>query len=160
MKLRLATVQHASWNSRDLPTACNRGGTGIRDDLIDRDVIWRSRSAEVSGSFIDMAEAEYVHVVTTVGSTDGAAALARSAVDARVAACAQVSGPIQSTYWWQGAVEEALEWVITFKATRAGYDALERHIRENHSYDTPEILALPILVGNPAYLAWVSAETR
>jgi periplasmic divalent cation tolerance protein len=107
-----------------------------------------------------MVEAEYIQVVTTVDSTDAAAAMARSAVNARVAACAQVSGPIQSTYWWQGAVEDAQEWVITFKATRAGYDALERHIRENHSYDTPEILALPILAGNPAYLAWVSAETR
>lgn len=107
-----------------------------------------------------MDEPEYAHVVTTVDSVEAAHALARSAVSARLAACAQVGGPVMSTYWWQGAVENAQEWVVTFKTTRDGYPALERHIRERHPYDTPEILATPILAGNPAYLAWVSAETR
>ena len=101
-----------------------------------------------------------LHVVTTVDSTDAAATLARSAVNARLAACAQVSGPITSTYWWNGAVEDAQEWVITFKTTADSYAALEQHIRENHPYETPEILALPIVAGNPAYLSWVRAETR
>lgn len=103
---------------------------------------------------------EYVHVVTTVDSNDAALALSKSVVEARLAACAQVSGPINSTYWWNGAVEGAQEWVITFKATATGYAALEQYIREHHSYDTPEILALPVLAGNPQYLNWIRDETR
>ena len=106
-----------------------------------------------------MPDTEYIHVVTTVDSAEAAAILARSAVDARLAACAQVGGPITSTYWWQGVVEDAQEWVITFKATRAGYDGLQQHILAKHPYDVPEILALPVLAGNPAYLAWISTET-
>ncbi|RZU53882.1 periplasmic divalent cation tolerance protein [Krasilnikovia cinnamomea] len=107
-----------------------------------------------------MAEYEHCQVVTTTDSRDAADALARSAVEARVAACAQVSSPITSTYWWEGAVESAEEWRITFKTPIARYSALEAHIREHHSYDVPEILCSPITAGNPAYLAWLTAETQ
>lgn len=106
-----------------------------------------------------MSSTEFVQVTTTTNSRAAAAALARSAVQARVAACAQVGGPIHSTYWWQGAVEVAEEWVVVFKATGAGYAALEAHIREHHSYDVPEILCTAVVAGNPAYLAWVKDET-
>jgi len=99
-----------------------------------------------------MPDGAYLHVVTTVDSIDAAVTLSRSVVNARLAACAQVSGPIQSTYWWQGTVEETEEWVITFKTTRAGYAALERHIPCQPFIRDPEILAVPILRGSPDYL--------
>ncbi|MDI1461059.1 divalent-cation tolerance protein CutA [Catellatospora sp. KI3] len=106
-----------------------------------------------------MTDYQYAQVVTTTDSREAADALARSAVEARVAACGQVSGPITSTYWWQGNVETAQEWYVTFKVTSDRYADLEQHIRDNHSYDVPEIVLLPILAGNPAYLSWVGEET-
>lgn len=103
---------------------------------------------------------EFVQVVTTVDGLAAAQELARGAVEARLAACAQVGGPIRSIYRWQGAVEEAEEWVVVLKTTAAGYAALERHLLAAHPYDTPEVLCTPILAGNPAYLAWVAEQTQ
>ena len=106
-----------------------------------------------------MIEAQVVQVVTTTDAREAADTLAASAVATRAAACAQVDGPVRSTYRWQGAVETAEEWRITFKTTAAAYARLEAHIREHHSYDVPEILCTPVTAGNPAYLAWVVAES-
>ncbi|HEX6500354.1 MAG TPA: divalent-cation tolerance protein CutA [Micromonosporaceae bacterium] len=99
-------------------------------------------------------------VATTVDAEPAAKALAESAVHARLAACAQVSGPITSTYRWQGTVETATEWVVTFKTTAEVAPALTSHIRERHSYDQPEIIATEVVGGDPGYLAWVVTETR
>ncbi|MFV2120354.1 divalent-cation tolerance protein CutA [Streptomyces sp. Act-28] len=101
-------------------------------------------------------------VLTVLTTTDGAAkaeALARSAVEARLAACAQVSGPVTSVYHWEGAVETAQEWQVLFKTAAARYDALEEHIRRHHDYDTPEVIATPGGRGGADYLAWVERET-
>jgi len=81
-------------------------------------------------------------------------------VAARLAACAQVSGPLTSTYWWDGAVRTELEWQVTFKTTVDGYAALADHVRTHHSYDVPEILCTPVLDGAPAYLAWIAEQVR
>ncbi|MDI1464006.1 divalent-cation tolerance protein CutA [Catellatospora sp. KI3] len=102
----------------------------------------------------------FVQVVTTADSRAAADALAAAGVEARAAACAQVDGPVTSTYRWQGAVETAEEWRITFKTSAAAYPRLEGVIRENHSYDVPEILCLPVTAGHPAYLAWVAGEVE
>ncbi|GGQ15122.1 divalent-cation tolerance protein CutA [Streptomyces roseolilacinus] len=101
-------------------------------------------------------------VLTVLTTTDGAAkaeALARGAVEARLAACAQVSGPVTSVYRWEGAVETAQEWQVLFKTAAARYDALEEHIRRHHDYATPEIVATPVVRGGADYLAWVERET-
>jgi periplasmic divalent cation tolerance protein len=108
----------------------------------------------------DVDEATHVNVVTSVGSRDAADALAQGAVLARVAACAQVAGPITSTYRWEGEVQTAEEWQVILKTTTDRYDALEAYILDSHDYDLPEVLALPVLAGNPAYLSWVTEETR
>lgn len=97
----------------------------------------------------------FIQVTTTTDSPEAARALALSAVETRLAACAQVSGPIESFYRWQGAIEQAQEWVVVFKARADGYQMLENHIKEQHSYDVPEILATPVSQGNPAYLSWL-----
>jgi periplasmic divalent cation tolerance protein len=107
-----------------------------------------------------MTDPQHCQVVTTIDSREAADALARGAVEARVAACAQVGSPISSTYWWEGKVETAQEWPITFKTTMDRYPALEAHIRGHHSYDVPEILCTPVVAGNPAYLEWLTTETR
>ncbi|HEX5497198.1 MAG TPA: divalent-cation tolerance protein CutA [Mycobacteriales bacterium] len=102
---------------------------------------------------------EHCQVVTTTDTRAAADGLAHGAVAARLAACAQVTGPITSTYWWEGRVETAEEWQVIFKTTAERYPELERHIREQHSYDIPEILCFPITAGNPAYLTWLTTET-
>jgi periplasmic divalent cation tolerance protein len=107
-----------------------------------------------------MPQSEFSQVSTTTDSRASADALARSAVEARVAACAQVIGPINSTYWWEGKVEQAEEWLILFKTPDDRADALQTHILSQHSYDLPEVIRTPIAAGNPAYLAWLGAQTR
>jgi periplasmic divalent cation tolerance protein len=99
-------------------------------------------------------------VLTTTDSRDAAQQIARAVVEARVAACAQVVGPIVSTYWWNGVVETTEEWQILMKTTAERYAALEAAIRQAHNYDVPEIIAMPITDGDADYLSWVDAETR
>jgi periplasmic divalent cation tolerance protein len=104
--------------------------------------------------------ADAVTVTTTIDDRSKAEELARGAVRARLAACAQVGGPITSVYWWQGEVETAEEHTVTFKATSAGAGALVEHLKAEHPYDVPEILVTPITGGNPDYLSWIADETR
>ncbi|MFD9460538.1 divalent-cation tolerance protein CutA [Streptomyces sp. NPDC060027] len=98
-------------------------------------------------------------VLTTTDAVEKATALARGAVAARVAACAQISGPVTSVYHWEGAVLTAPEWQIQFKTTAARYPALEAYLQDAHDYDTPEIIATPVVAGSPDYLRWLEEET-
>ncbi|MEV0317686.1 divalent-cation tolerance protein CutA [Streptomyces sp. NPDC050658] len=100
-----------------------------------------------------------VTVLTTTDTARKAEDLAAGAVAARVAACAQIAGPVVSVYRWEGAVETAQEWQILFKTAAARYDALEAWLTGAHDYDTPEIIATPVVRGSAAYLEWVRSET-
>jgi periplasmic divalent cation tolerance protein len=104
--------------------------------------------------------AEFLQVMTTVETEAEAGALADALVGERLAACVQVIGPIRSTYHWRGSVERAAEWLCLAKTTAAASEALMARIAELHSYDTPEITAVPIEHGSAAYLDWIRAETR
>lgn len=101
----------------------------------------------------------FVQVTTTTDSRQEAASLARSAVEERLAACAQLVGPIASTYWWEGEIESAEEWMVLFKTTQDRFEELAGLIAEQHSYDTPEIIATPVVAGSADYLSWVSDQT-
>lgn len=103
---------------------------------------------------------EYIEVHSTTDSKDEADKICTAAVESRLAACAQVIAPLRSTYWWQGKIERADEYFLMMKTTRDKFPALARLIRENHSYEVPDIVAVPILEGSEDYLAWISAETR
>jgi len=100
-----------------------------------------------------------VQVVTTTGTRAEADAIAQAVVEARLAACVQVVGPVTSRYWWDGAVEVAEEWLCLAKTTADRYPELEEAIRQRHSYDEPEIVALPVVAGSRSYLDWVTRET-
>ena len=108
----------------------------------------------------EMRMPDYIEVHSTTDSQQEADKICAAVVEARLAACAQVSGPIRSTYWWQGKIERAQEYFLTMKTTRDRFDELARVIRENHSYDVPDIVAVPIVEGTADYLGWISAETR
>ena len=99
----------------------------------------------------------YLQVVTTTDSQDAAEALARSVVEHRIGACVQVF-PVRSFYRWDGVTQDDQEWRIEVKTTATALDALLAHLREQHTYDVPEIIATPIIGGNPAYLSWVDQE--
>ncbi len=101
----------------------------------------------------------HYQVTVTAPSETEASALGRAAVERRLAACAQVSGPISSVYWWDGEVTSSQEWMCTLKTTAARLGELTGHLRSVHSYDTPEIVATSIVGGDPDYLAWLDAET-
>jgi periplasmic divalent cation tolerance protein len=98
-------------------------------------------------------------VFTNLPDRESALALARTLVDAQVAACVNVLGGCTSIYRWQGAVESADEVPVLIKTRAALYAEVERAIRARHPYDVPEIVAVPITHGLPAYLEWVAAET-
>ena len=104
--------------------------------------------------------AQYLQVQTTTDSRAEAMELAHAAVAARLAACAQVAGPIASTYWWDESLERAEEWLIMLKLPADRYDELAEFLSERHSYDEPEIIATPIVAGAPGYLSWLEEETR
>jgi periplasmic divalent cation tolerance protein len=95
-----------------------------------------------------------VIVLTTVGSEEQASALARSLVDAKLAACVHIQ-PIRSVYRWKGEVLDEPEWRLAIKTTADRYDAVERHIKERHSYETPEIVRVAIDGGSAEYLRWI-----
>jgi periplasmic divalent cation tolerance protein len=99
-------------------------------------------------------------VITTTDSAEAAEELGRGIVEARLGACVQIVGPIRSIYRWEGAVQIDQEWQCWVKTSADRLDALAEHIKKNHSYDTPEVVALPIVGGSDEYLSWVTDETR
>lgn len=103
---------------------------------------------------------DFIQVYTAIDSKEAAQRIADAVVTRRLAACCWVSGPITSTYWWQGKLEQAEEWVCTMKTRKELYDELEKAIKEVHTYDTPEVLATPIVAGNKSYLDWIENETQ
>jgi periplasmic divalent cation tolerance protein len=103
---------------------------------------------------------QFLQVQTTTDSRAEAVELARAVVEARLAACAQVAGPIASTYWWEDGLERAEEWLLMLKLPADRYDDLAEFLTERHSYDEPEIVATAIVAGSPSYLDWLEDETR
>lgn len=99
-------------------------------------------------------------VLTNLSDVASARQLARALVEQRLAACVNMLPAVQSIYRWNDAVEEAAEVTLLIKTTKARYAALEEAIRSLHPYDLPEVIALPVSAGLPAYLAWIVKETR
>jgi periplasmic divalent cation tolerance protein len=104
-----------------------------------------------------VGDARPVIVQTNCGTEAEARAIGRTAVEAGLAACANVHGPITAIYRWQGEIAEAAEWVLYFKTTDTEIEALEALVKDQHSYELPAFLVLPISGGEGRYLAWLSA---
>ena len=103
---------------------------------------------------------DYIEVHSTTSSREEADRIVAAVVGERLAACAQVVGPISSTYWWKGKIEHAQEFFLMMKTTRNRFEDVARVIRENHSYEVPDIVAVSIADGVADYLGWISAETQ
>ena len=97
-------------------------------------------------------------VFSTCGSEAEAERLARHLVEAHLAACVNVVAPVRSFYRWKGAIEDAQEWLLIIKTARSLFDGLRTALETAHSYELPEVLALPVVEGSPNYLAWLEGE--
>jgi periplasmic divalent cation tolerance protein len=104
--------------------------------------------------------AEYIQIFTTTESRDDAEMISRDVVEKRLAACAQVLGPITSTYWWKEEIEKTEEWLCIMKSRRDLFNELEEAIKSIHPYEVPEIVALPIVSGSQSYLEWIDLEVK
>ncbi|HWB68977.1 MAG TPA: divalent-cation tolerance protein CutA [Solirubrobacterales bacterium] len=103
---------------------------------------------------------ECIQVITTTGSELEAERIAGTLVERGLVACAQVEGPLTSRYRWRGEIESSREWRCTAKTVAALYPRVEAAIRELHSYEEPEIVALGILAGSAGYLRWVEESVE
>jgi len=99
-------------------------------------------------------------VLTNLPDRAAAERLADLLVEKRLAACVNILAPCRSVYRWQGAVRHDEEHPMLIKTTAERYPALEQALRSGHPYELPEIIAVPIERGLPAYLQWVAAETK
>ena len=95
-------------------------------------------------------------VMLTAGSREEAARLAEMLVGARLAACVQILPEMESVYWWDGAIQREPEHLLLVKTTAGRFAALEREVRALHSYETPEIVALPVTDISAPYLEWLA----
>jgi periplasmic divalent cation tolerance protein len=102
--------------------------------------------------------AEFLQVTTTTGTREVAERIAVELVDRRLAACVQVSGPITSTYRWQGKIESAEEWMCVAKTSREQMDGIRAVLKRLHPYEVPELVATPIVDGSEAYLKWLGEQ--
>jgi periplasmic divalent cation tolerance protein len=99
-------------------------------------------------------------VTTTVADRADAERIAAALVARRLAGCVQISGPIDSTFRWREQIETSQEWLCVIKTRRDVYGEVEQAIRELHSYEQPEIIALPIVAGSQGYVSWLVESVR
>ncbi|MCU0570178.1 MAG: divalent-cation tolerance protein CutA [Oculatellaceae cyanobacterium Prado106] len=107
---------------------------------------------------MESASAQFGIVLVTAASAAEAEAIARTLVQEKLAACVNLM-PIRSIYTWQNEVHHEEEWQLVIKTDLSQFSRLEERVRSLHSYEVPEIIALPILAGSPAYLAWMAEQT-
>lgn len=102
----------------------------------------------------------FIQISTTTETKEQAQKIARCLVEQKLAACVQISGPIESTYRWKGKVETASEYLCLIKTRTTLFKKVEAAIKKLHPYETPEIIATPIIKGSRAYLNWLDDETE
>ena len=102
------------------------------------------------------AVSDSIIVFMTASNGEEAARLADMLVGAHLAACVQILPEMESVYRWQGKIERAPEILLLAKTTKSKFEELEREVRALHSYDTPEIIAVPVVAGSSSYLEWLS----
>lgn len=100
----------------------------------------------------------YGAVFVTAGSRPEARRIARALLERRLVACATIIPGVESHYWWEGRVDHAREWLLVMKTRRNRFRAVEQAVRQLHSYQVAEIIALPLVAGEADYLRWVDAS--
>ncbi len=98
----------------------------------------------------------YILVMITTSSREEAEKIAIALLEKKLIACANIFGPASSRFWWQGKIDEAEEYVVFMKTEERLFEEVAKHVKRLHSYEIPEIIALPIIKGFKPYLEWVS----
>lgn len=102
----------------------------------------------------------FIIIIITCPSGKEAKAISARLLEERLVACANIIPGIRSIFRWKGKIRSAGETIVLFKAKKKDFKLIEREIKRLHSYDVPEIVAVPILTGSSDYLKWIAAETR
>ncbi len=101
----------------------------------------------------------YILIFTTSPTKALAQKIAKDLIKEKLAACVNISSPIESTYFWKGKICCEKEFLLLIKSKKSLFKKLEKRIRQLHTYEVPEIIALPILQGNEDYLTWITKQT-
>lgn len=102
---------------------------------------------------------QYGIVLVTAPTREEAIAIAQALIDAKLAACVSLL-PVHSIYTWQGNLEQSDEWQLLIKSDLERFAEIAEQVRSIHSYEVPEIIALPIQAGSPPYLAWIAEQVQ
>lgn len=100
----------------------------------------------------------YIQIFTTTDKKEIADKIALSLVEKKLAQCVQIFGPVESTYRWKGRIERTSEWLCIIKTKKANYKKIENEIKKIHTYEVPEIIAIPIITGSNEYLKWLAGK--
>ncbi len=102
----------------------------------------------------------YVIVLVTTASKEEAEKIAQKLLEEKLIACANIIGPVSSLFWWKNKVEKAEEYVLLMKSRLDLFEKLSSKVKELHTYEVPEIIALPIVQGSKAYIEWLNESLR
>lgn len=102
-----------------------------------------------------MIKGGWIIVFITTSSYEEAEKIARGIIEKKLGACVNIVGKVHSIYWWQGKIEEDDESLLIVKTRIDKFEELANYVRENHSYQVPEIVAVPLIIGFTKYLEWV-----
>ena len=103
---------------------------------------------------------QYIVVFVTTKDISQARKIAQDLLEEKLIACANIMGGVQSFFWWKGKIDESSEVMLALKTRRDLFDRIVLRVRSLHSYDTPEVIALPIVDGSPDYLKWIDSSVR
>lgn len=101
---------------------------------------------------------EYTLIMVTTSSREEAEKIATTLLERKLIACANILGPVSSRFWWQGKIDSAEEYMIFMKTKRELFDQVADNVKQLHSYEVPEIIALPIVEGAKPYLEWINSN--
>ncbi len=103
---------------------------------------------------------EPIIVFCTCSTEEEAKTIAQALVEERLAACVNIAGHVTSIYRWDGKIESAAEWLLIIKTISGQFSRLAERVKALHSYDVPEIVALPVVAGAEAYLQWIREQVN
>jgi len=103
---------------------------------------------------------DVVLILVTTGSDGEAEKIARALVEERLAACVNIVNPLRSVYRWEGKIQDDREWLLVIKTKQTHFAAVKARVEALHSYQVPEVIALPVVDGAEKYLEWVRSETE
>lgn len=102
----------------------------------------------------------YVVIMMTTSNKEEAMKIVRSLLEKKLIACANIVGPVSSLFWWEGKIDQASEFLVFMKTHKNLFERLSETVREIHSYEVPEIVALPMIEGLPPYMEWLKASLQ